>query len=174
MYCVPVCVKMVLDYAIKELKNRQKKISVKTIAKTLGTRPLTGTAPGSIELINSSLGASKPLINFKSKLAGTFNDIKTEIDNKRSVIAWINLTDDELTPVWHTVVINGYDIDKRLIYYIDPLLTKENCEVPIETGYFIQKKLGSRGHLIKLVVVSEAQKTLIGVLQPIQKREGIK
>lgn len=171
MYCYPTCVKMVLEYAIKELKIKQKKLSVKKIARTLNTGPLTGTAPGSVELINSLLGDSKPPILFKSKLAGNITDVKDELDNKRPLIAWINISGDEGDPVWHTVVIIRYDEEKRVITYVDPLKNVDDHEVTEDSGFFMDVRLGSRRHIIKLVLVSEAQKTLIGILKPIEKQE---
>ena len=170
MYCHPTCVKMVLNYAIRHFKIKQRNLSIRSIARKIGADPLDGTPPGGIELINGALVNSKPSIRFTRQLSGTLREIIVEIDNERPIIAWINLSDNEFDPVWHAVVIVGYDRDKREIYYIDPLKTEEDHIVTLEIGDFISNKMGPQGNMIKFEIGGRGQRTLISSA-PLFKQE---
>jgi hypothetical protein len=162
---MPTCLKIVLNYASDVLGIQQRKIRLGTIAKTIGATPVMGTTLGSVEFINSRLDESHPPMKFKRQLSGTYDEIKTEIDEDRPVIAWIDkrqIVDDE---VWHSVVINGYDEDLRRIYYCDPALSEEYWQKESESGDFIMNKLSPQGHLVKLIIGGKGQQTLINVDQ---------
>lgn len=169
-YCHPTCVKMVLDYAIDILDIKQKKLSLKTVAGSTYSDVNSGTSPLCAELVNALLLESSPNIQFKTVTPGTFKDIQAEIDANRPVIAWINVLDSRDGITWHVVVVNGYEENKREIYYLDPLLEEQYAQKACEVGSFIDLKLGQTGKLIKLVISQEGQKDLFGRVVPPKKR----
>jgi hypothetical protein len=161
---------MVIDYAIDVLGIKQKKLSLKTIAESTYSDINSGTPPLCAELVNAILLESVPNIQFKTVSPGTFRDIQTEIDANRPIIAWINILDIGDGIAWHVVVINGYEENKRAIYYLDPLLDEPYAQKSCEIGSFIDIKLGPTGKLIKLVISQEGQKDLFGRVLPPRKR----
>jgi len=163
MYCQPTCIKIVLNYAIDRFKIKQKKLTIKTIAKTIGTDPFWGTIPNNVEFINSRLEKTKPSIRFKRQLSGTYDDILSEITTEHPVIAWIDKREHFSDEVWHVVVINGVDPDLRLIYYCDPLLPEEYWQKTSPSGHFITNQLGPKGYLVKLIMGGVGQQTLINI-----------
>jgi hypothetical protein len=173
-YCHPACVKMVIDYAITELRVEQKRLRISKIAEELGAHYLAGTPPGGIERVNLLLAESIPNIQFKSQLSGSFDEIKKEIDEGRPVIAWIEIVGKDGDTIRHAVVVNGYDPEKKEIYYVDPEMTPENHERIAEIGDFIDNKLGVRGHLVKLLISTIGQKDLMGRIIPLKKRRSRK
>ena len=170
MYCHPTSVKIVLNYAIRKFKIRQRNHSIRSIARHIGADPIWGTPPGGIELINGALVNSKPSIYFRRQLSGTLREIMEEINNERPIIAWINLIDNEIDPVWHAIVIVGYDLDKREVYYLDPQRTEEDCLVACEIGDFISNKLGPQGNIVKIEIGGRGQRTLISSV-PLNHKE---
>jgi len=171
-YCHPACVKMIIDYAIDLLRVKQKRLRIGKIAEELGAHYLAGTPPGGIERVNLLLADSIPNIQFKSQLSGRFEDLKKEIDEGRPVIAWIEIVGKDGDTIRHAVVINGYDPEKKEIYYVDPEMTAENHEKTAEIGDFIDNKLGVRGHLVKLIISAIGQKDLMGRIVPFKKRRS--
>jgi len=170
-YCHPCCIKMVLDYAIDHLNVKQKKLSLNKIAKASGTHPKGGTVRGNIELINDLLTNSVPRISFKYELAFSFEDILDELQNKRPVIAWINITPDDDEPLLHAVVVSYYDKSTNNVTYIDPLMTKENHTKTVTASVFLDECLGVDGMIIKLVVSTIGQVDLLGKVRPYARRK---
>jgi len=154
-----------INYAIDTLKIKQKKLLLRTISKTIGASPVMGTIPGNIEFINTKLEKAQPSMKFKRQLSGNFNEIVSEIDQKRPIMAWIDKRQVHEDEVWHVVIINGYDLDLRRIYYCDPILSKEYWQKESEIGDFIINKLGPKGYFIKLIIGGSGQQTLINVDQ---------
>ena len=173
-YCHPACVKMVIDYAINELRVKQKRLRISKIAEELGAHYLAGTPPGGIERVIILLADSIPNIQLKSQLSGNFDEIKKEIDEERPVITWIEIVGKDGDTIRHAVVVNGYDPEKKEIYYIDPEMAAENHERIVEIGDFIDNKLGVRGHLVKLIISTIGQKDLMGRIIPLKRRRGHK
>lgn len=165
---------MVVDYAIKELGVKQKKLRISTIAKELQTHPDGGTAPGDIERVNALLTESFPQIRLIDKKTGTFLEIQDEIENSRPIIAWLELVRDEDDILFHAVVINGYSSNLTTIYYVDPAMTVEDHQCDAEVGDFIDEKLGVEGHLIKLETTLKGQKDLMGRIKPLKRRRNSK
>jgi len=153
--------KIVLNYAIETFKINQKKLSINKIAKAIGARPDWGTIPGNIEAINSKLTHAQPSIRFRRQVSGRYTEIVEEIDQKRPVIAWIDKKETLGDEVWHVVIVNGFDPDLRRIYYVDTLLQEEFWQKECETGHFMEKRLGLKGYLVKLIIGGTGQKTLI-------------
>lgn len=172
MYCYVSSVKMLIDYAIDELKVDQKRLRVSTIAKALRTHPDIGTIPGDIERINVKLVDSFPQIQVKDQIGGEFKDIRSEIDDEppRPVIAWLVIAQDDGDSIFHAVVVNGYSEDLTTIYCVDPEMTKENHQREVEVGDFIDNKLTRKGHLVKLVITERGAKDLMGGIHPIKRR----
>jgi len=170
MYCYVASLKMVIDYAIDELNVDQKRLRVRTIAKTTGTHPDIGTIPGNIERINESLKDSFPQIQFHDTIGGEFGDIREEIDNGRPVIAWLVIAKDEGDTIFHSVLVNGYSEDRTRILYVDPEQTEEHHQRHAEVGDFINNKLTSDGHLVRLSLTLRGEKDLMGGIHPIGRR----
>ena len=170
MYCYVASLKMVIDYAIDELKVDQRRLRERTIAKTTGTHPDIGTIPGNIERINESLKDSFPQLQFHDAIGGEFRDITEEIDNDRPVIAWLVVAKDEGDILFHSVVINGYSEDRTRIFYVDPELTEEHHQREAEVGDFISNKLTSEGRLVRLTLTLRGEKDLMGGIHPIGRR----
>ena len=170
MYCYVASLKMVIDYAIDELKVDQKKLRVRTIAKITGTHRDIGTILGNIERINEQLKDSFPQIQFLDTIGGEFMDIAEEIDNDRPVIAWLVIAKDEGDTLFHSVVINGYAEDRTRILYVDPELTEEHCQREAEVGDFISNKLTSEGQLVKITVTTSGAKDVLGGIHPRGRR----
>ncbi|OGD45420.1 hypothetical protein A3K69_02100 [Candidatus Bathyarchaeota archaeon RBG_16_57_9] len=139
-------------------------MSIRIIAKTLGTDDDWGTIPGNVEFVNNLLGKSRPKIQFQRQISGRYTEITTEIDAERPIIAWIDpqkIVNDE---VWHVVMINGYDPNQRKIFFVDPLLKKEEYwQKEAESSHFVEERLGSKGMLIKLIIDGGGQQTLINL-----------
>jgi len=162
---------MVIDYAIKVLGVKQKALSLKTIANTSKTHPMGGTVRENIELINTLLTDSVPQIQFQTLLSARLDDIKQELDDKRPVIAWINIAPSVLDTVMHAVVITDYDPVNFEIKYIDPEMTEEHHTMKVSIGKFLDEKLGVEGRIIKLNISSIGQKDLIGGVKPYSRRK---
>lgn len=171
MYCHPTSTKIVLNYAINKFKIKQRNYSIRSIARFIGADPVWGTPPGGIELINGALVNARPSLRFIRQLSGTLREIIEEINNLRPIIAWINLTDNEADPTWHSVVIVGYDRDKREIYYLDPQRTMQDPLVTCEIGEFINNKIGQQGNIIKIEIGGKGQKTLISSSPTLQREK---
>ena len=117
-----------------------------------------------MEFVNNLLGKSRPKIQFQRQISGRYTEITTEIDAERPIIAWIDpqkIVNDE---VWHVVMINGYDPNQRKIFFVDPLLKKEEYwQKEAESSHFVEERLGSKGMLIKLIIDGGGQQTLINL-----------
>ena len=152
-YCVPACLKMVIEYAKRTLNVKIGRISLKRIAKAINAN-IDGTAFDDIENINELLENSNPLMEFKIKMPGNFTEIRNELDEGRPVIAWINIAEppDE---VWHSVVIKGYDIQRNIIIYMDPQFGEREEAI----GTFL-KKMEPYNLIVKLVIGSRVQRRL--------------
>jgi len=163
MYCQPTCYKIVINYAVDKFQIKQKKSSIRTIAKILCTDEDWGTVPGNVEFVNILLGKSRPKMQFQRQISRRYTEITTEIDEKRPIIAWIDpqkIVNDE---VWHVVVVNGYDADQRKIFFVDPLLREEYWQKEAESSHFMEERLGPKGMLIKLIIGGSGQQTLINL-----------
>jgi len=168
-YCFPSCLKMVIDYAIDELKVKQKRLRLSSIAKIVKTHPNGGTAPGDIELINAALLDSFPEIQIVDSKGGTFTDIRKEIDEEKLVIAWIVVAKDEEDTLFHSIVINGYDDNLTKIFYVDPEMEQNNYQLSAPIGKFIDEMLTVDGHLIRMKITIKGQQDLFKRLLPLKK-----
>jgi len=160
---------MVIDYAIDELGITQKRLRLSTIAKTVRADPEAGTAPGDIELINIALLDSFPEIQIVDSKGGTFQIIKHEIDERRPVIAWIVIAEDEGDLLFHSVVVNGYNDDLTILYYVDPEMDNMNYQLSVPIGKFVDEMLTVEGHLIRMKITIKGQQDLFLRLHPLKK-----
>jgi len=173
-YCYPSCLKMVIDHAIDNLGIKQKRLSLKKIARALGTHKLAGTIPENVELINQLLTESVPQIQFKSQISARFDEIRKELDERKPVIAWINIAQDKSDLARHSIVVIGYNLEKNEIYFVDPEMTVDNHVKNMDIGVFIDEKLGVEARIIKLIISQIGQKDLLGKIVPYERREKTK
>ena len=165
---------MVIDYAIDELKVKQKRLSLKKIAGIIGAHPVAGTAPGNIELINNDLLESFPEIALIDGKGGSFQTIRREIDAERPLIAWVVIAEDEQDILYHAVVVNGYEEDLTTLYYVDPEMDEENYQLSAPVGRFIDEMLTVDGHLINMVITIKGQQDLYQRLHPLKGKRKAK
>lgn len=166
-YCVPACIKMVLEYARKKYGKEIPRLSIKTIARVVGTT-IDGTAPKDVENMNERLSKAVPSVEFKTEFLSRFPEIVKELnDEENPVIAWINCVEPPDT-VWHAVVVTGFDPETNTIFYNDPEGSVKKKE---EVGIFINK-WGVSGRLVKVLIGKKLQRH-INEWRPSEMEEGI-
>lgn len=171
MYCYVSCLKMVIDYAIDELKVSQRRLTINAIAKCTRTHPLEGTIIMDIERINELLIDSVPQISFKDQVGGSLPDIIMELhgENPVPLIAWILGVEDDGDRIFHSIVINGVPEDRTQIFYVDPARTEDDYQCDEEIGEFLDNKLGVSGRLVKLKISKKGHKDLLGKVHPLTR-----
>jgi len=131
-FCVPVCIKMVLEY-IRNLVPDGKipNLEVEDIAKIIDTNE-DGTVLDNINNLNSNREVLRamPSLRFEYSHSNSFSQIENEINANMPVIAWILISDNHREFV-HSVVVTGVDVENDLIYFNDPAYGES------------QKKIGS-------------------------------
>lgn len=153
-YCVPACLKMVLEYARERNGPGIPLLSIKTIARAVKTE-FEGTAPKDVENLNRLLYRSKPSVKFKAEFMSRFPTIERELREYRPVIVWMNSVDPP-DIVWHAVVVSGFLPENNRVLLRDP----ENKELKnLEAGVFVSK-WGLQARLIK-VIIGEKEQTHI-------------
>ena len=145
-YCVPACIKMVVEYVRREHGTKIPRLKISTIARIVKTT-IDGTAPKDVENMNEALARSVPSVEFKTQFLGRFPEIVRELNEKRPVIVWINCVDPPDT-VWHAIVVTGFDPEHNKIFYNEPDGAIENEE---EVGIFINK-MGVQGKMVKVLI----------------------
>jgi hypothetical protein len=164
-YCVPTCIKMILEFLRDNCGNVVPSVSIPNIAKVVRTQ-WDGTPPGNVELMNEYLKA-KLSVKFKATYGQRFQDIVVETNEKETpVIAWLNeakgpvnhskiLTDTSQLEdkLWHAVVVTYYDSNAQNFIYNDPWNAKEKSE---EAGKFL-RKWGVEGMMVKLLISRNEQ-----------------
>ena len=150
-YCVPACIKMILEYLRQDYGDDIPRLSLSKIARIVETQ-WDGTAPKDVENINKYFKA-KLCIKFKAQFMAHFPDIEKELAEKRPVIVWINIaTFPDL--LWHAVIVCGFDPDTNSVFFNDPWDNREKAE---EVGVFIQK-WRTEAKMVKLLI-SKAEQT---------------
>lgn len=152
-YCVPTCVKMVLEY-VREKYGGAKipRLSIKTIARIAQTT-IDGTTPRDVENMNEALHAAVPSIEFEAKFMARFPEIMTELNEERPVIVWINAVEPP-DIVLHAVVVIGFDPETNTVFFNDPNGAVEKTE---EVGVFI-RKWGDYARLVKVLIGRKQQR----------------
>lgn len=151
-YCVPACIKMVLEYARREHGTKIPRLKISTIARIVKTT-LDGTAPKDVENMNEHLARSVPSVEFKTEFLCRFPELRAELDAERPVIVWINCVDPPDT-VWHAVVVTGFDPETNKVFYNDPDSTTQKEE---DVGVF-NRKWGVQGRLVKVLIGRKQQR----------------
>lgn len=150
-YCVPTCIKMILEFLRQEHGQDVPHLKLSSIARIVKTQ-WDGTAPKNVELMNSYF-EGKLSVRFKAKALMRFPDLKKELDEHRPVIVWLNLAKQPEDTLWHAVVVTSFDPLTNYFTYNDPWDGKEKQE---EVGRFMQK-WGMEGRMIKLLISTTEQ-----------------
>jgi hypothetical protein len=148
--CVPVCIKMILEFVRRGnpggfIPN----LSVEEISIAMSTDEL-GTRLSAVEGINAKLQKSVPSIEFESKTNCTFSDIENEIQQGKPVIAWLRM------PHPHSIVIEGFDKTKLIVFYNDPQVGKRQMEM----GRFMSSWDDMDNVLIKAKIGEKLQRVI--------------
>lgn len=128
--CVPRCIKMIFDYVGANFEGRAPNLDVSDIAEIVETKA-DGTLPEKVRNLNDDKHVLKavPSIEFDVDLKPhSLVEIEKEIDEKRPVIAWVELSNG-VHRCAHAVVVSGLDRDKHLIYYNDPIFGEKEEEI---------------------------------------------
>lgn len=150
-YCVPTCLKMVIEFLRERYGEAIPRLSIKQIARIVNTQ-WDGTAPKDVERINEYFEA-KLCIEFKALYMRHFPEIQKELDEERPVIAWIN-SQKPPDKLWHSVVVRGFE--PNFVIFNDPWDCKRKSE---EVGLFISK-WGTEAKMVKLYISKEKQSYL--------------
>lgn len=145
-YCVPTCIKMVLEYLRAKYGDSIPRFSIRTIARVVETN-IDGTAPKKVEKVNSLLNRAVPSVEFRTQFMGNFPEILAELREERPVIVWINCAEPP-DKVWHAVVVMGFEESTNTVYYNDPW---DRSEKSIEVGVFIHR-WGTEARLVKILI----------------------
>lgn len=151
-YCVPACLKMLLEFLRQNYGDAIPKLSISQIARIVNTQ-WDGTAPKDVENINKYFEA-KLCIDFKAEYMRRFPEIQKELTEERPVITWINSQKPPDT-LWHAVVVRGFN-ESNFVVYNDPWDCKRKTE---EVGIFINK-WGTEAKMVKLLISKEKQSYL--------------
>lgn len=89
-YCVPTCVKMVLEHLRQRYGNKIPRLSISTIAETIGTLVGGGgTTFDDVTRINEKLLPSEPSVEFSPEYPCEWKEIVEENEKRKPIIAWI-------------------------------------------------------------------------------------
>ena len=83
--CVPVCVKMVLEYLRNNHGEKIPRLSVSKISRIVRTMR-EGTIPKDVERINGYLSKGNPVVEFKSGLLARFPEIRRELEQNEAIL----------------------------------------------------------------------------------------
>jgi len=135
-YCVPACIKMVLDYLRQRYGNKIPRLSISAIAETvLAQTEGGGTSFDDIIRINEKLLTSEPSVEFAPKYPCEWEEIVEENTKGKPIIAWIWLSDNRGHGCGHSVVIFDINVSEGVIYYKDPI----HGDIEEDVGQFISK-----------------------------------
>lgn len=125
--CVPICLKMVLDYVPGEFGIELPNLSLDEIRRAIDTRS-DGTLLPDVPKINRKLAGGSHLVEFLPSEGNSFDDIRQELTARRPVIAWV-----ERGPpgreFWHSIVLTYVDPRKLIVKYDDPINGKQEQPV---------------------------------------------
>jgi uncharacterized protein YvpB len=154
--CTPVCMKMVLDYARNNFSENCPNLDVTKISEVIKTSADNGgTTFANIKHINEQLKKTRPSLEFVADFGHKFEGIKKEITNGRPVIAWIAIPSPQ-GDFNHSIVITGFDEDKLIIYYNDPVYGRES----VPTLQFMNMWNGCFRILIKIEIGEKKQRLM--------------
>jgi ABC-type bacteriocin/lantibiotic exporter with double-glycine peptidase domain len=160
--CVPVCMKMILEFIRRENPTGYiPNMNVEEISQTVGTDEL-GTPLENIEKINEKLGKAVPSVEFVAELNCSFREIENEILEGKPVIAWVKI------PHPHSIVVTGLNKDSLIVYYNDPELGKKQ----IEMGKFVSSWNQYDNVLIKVKIGGKIQRIIPEYAQKKEQQSG--
>ncbi len=126
-YCVPACIKMVIDYLRQIYGNEEiPNFLISKIARQIKTDAKNGgqTTLENVVLINELLETRNFHIRFVPKYPCDWKIVIQENENGKPVIAWI-WNSDKLDPnigTGHSVVITNVDRDNGIVAFNDPAI----------------------------------------------------
>jgi hypothetical protein len=161
-YCVPTCIKMVLESLRLKHGEKVPRLSIKTIARIVKTEVGRGTSFDDIPRVNTRMLPSIPSLKFYAEFPCPWDDIIRENKEEKPIIAWMWLPNSK-DPTGergcgHSVVITDLDLSLGEIYYNDPI--KGVCQE--DMGKFISKweHEAVNRSLIRVEVGERAQRDL--------------
>ena len=158
--CVPVCIKMVLEFVrIKNVGGYIPNMNLEEISKAIGTDEL-GTPLDNIKMINEKLIKAVPSIEFVTKENCSFDEIEEEILKGNPVIAWVKI------PHPHSVVVTGFNKDLLIVYYNDPEVGKRQ----IEMGKFTSAWNTMDNILVKVKIGEKIQRIIPEYAEKIEEK----
>jgi hypothetical protein len=158
--CVPVCIKMVLEFL--RVQNRGGYIpnmDVREIAETVATDEL-GTSLENVRKINEKLVKAVPSLEFAPEVNCGFAELEREIVQGKPVIAWVRI------PFSHSIVVTGVDTALLTVYYNDPQKGKRQMEM----GKFMSSWLEADNVLIKVKVGEKLQRIMPEYVENMEKK----
>ena len=159
--CVPVCIKMVLEFIRSQNTDGYiPDIDVNEISETIGTDEL-GTSLDNVKKINEKLLKTVPSIEFVTEMNCSFSEIEEEVLHGKPVVAWARL------PFSHSVVVTGVDTTLLVVYYNDPQKGKKQMEM----GRFISCWGEMDNTLIKVKVGEKLQRIMPEYARDTQPKE---
>lgn len=127
-FCVPTCVKMVMEYMNQSGRLRMPipDLSIREIAKIV--KEEDGTLASDVPLINEHIAAASPSVEFEDEFRfRTVNEMNDEISKGLPCIAW-QYVGDGVRHHRHAVVVTDIDLEARRITYNDPGPPREHSE----------------------------------------------
>jgi hypothetical protein len=148
--CVPISIKMVLEFVRKENpKGYFPNMSIDEISKAILTDEL-GTALENVEKINERLLKANPSIEFVTEMNCSFSEIENEILQGKPVIVWFE------NPHPHSIVVTGFNKELLVLYYNDPFEGKTH----IRMGEFISAWSKMDNVLIRVKIGEKKQRII--------------
>jgi hypothetical protein len=126
-YCVPACIKMVIDYLRQVYGDEEiPNLPISKIAKQIKTDTKNGgqTTIDNVPLINNLLNTRNFHIRFSPKYPCDWKTVIQENENGKPVIAWIWNSDknNQAIGTGHSVVITDVDREKGMVAFNDPAI----------------------------------------------------
>lgn len=108
-------------YVGNSFEGRVPDFDIEKIGKIIETKR-DGTYPEKVLNLNKvkEIVTAMPSIEFEYEMKRhVINEITEELDDKQPMIAWVTLMSGHRPA--HAVVITGLDMEKRMVYYNDPI-----------------------------------------------------
>ena len=167
-FCVPACLKMILDYLGKATGNPSLSFSLKQIARIIHTKS-DGTDFDDVVDINKRLERVVPSVEFEvNPRPYNFKDIEHELANQRPVIAWLYISDAN-GGCCHSAVVTGYDRINQKIMINDPL----RGQLSMAVGDFMDEWQKTSQTLIRLKLGTRIQRRMTEFTGQPEVEEGM-